>query len=227
MTTPIPPIPTWYAGHKFRSRLEARWAVFFDTLGLQWQYEPDRYPVGPPENPRTYLPDFWLPQAEVWAEVKGVATDWDVQTLYYAATPTVSDSICRSDHLGLPGRDDGQRLLLLGEVPYVREGWTVWQHSLAYKDPFETSSGLNADFGLYTRLFAFDKDIGIRDMEEWGIAVDRVDRRDASIWQFNAFVEGSHPDPTFPGAASYQVTRAYIAARSARFENGESGSVLR
>lgn len=30
----LTPIETWYASCRFRSRLEARWAVFFDTLRL-------------------------------------------------------------------------------------------------------------------------------------------------------------------------------------------------
>jgi hypothetical protein len=32
-------IQTRYSGRYFRSRLEARWAVFFDALGLKWDYE--------------------------------------------------------------------------------------------------------------------------------------------------------------------------------------------
>lgn len=43
----ITPKETSYAGCLFRSRLEARWAVFFDTLGIRWEYEPDRYSIGP------------------------------------------------------------------------------------------------------------------------------------------------------------------------------------
>jgi len=39
-------IPTRYAGCHFRSRLEARWAVFFDRLGVAWQYEPEGYDLG-------------------------------------------------------------------------------------------------------------------------------------------------------------------------------------
>lgn len=31
----IQAIQTRYAGHHFRSRLEARWAVFFDYLGVE------------------------------------------------------------------------------------------------------------------------------------------------------------------------------------------------
>jgi hypothetical protein len=62
------PIETEYAGCRFRSRLEARWAVFFDALKLRWEYEPDAY--APPSG--NYLPDFRLHLASgpVWFEVK-------------------------------------------------------------------------------------------------------------------------------------------------------------
>lgn len=36
----IKAIPTTYNGVNFRSRLEARWAAFFDLCGWQWDYEP-------------------------------------------------------------------------------------------------------------------------------------------------------------------------------------------
>jgi hypothetical protein len=61
------PIQTTYKGYKFRSRLEARWAVFLDDIGLVWEYEKDGYnlPSGP------YLPDFYLTDWNCWVEVKG------------------------------------------------------------------------------------------------------------------------------------------------------------
>jgi len=61
-------IETYYAGHRFRSRLEARYAVFFDRLGICWEYEPQGYQL--PSGP--YLPDFWLPSLRggLWLEVK-------------------------------------------------------------------------------------------------------------------------------------------------------------
>ena len=59
-------IETRYAGHLFRSRLEARWAVFFDALGIEWLYEHEGY-----ETPGGwYLPDFWLPRHNLIVEVK-------------------------------------------------------------------------------------------------------------------------------------------------------------
>lgn len=40
MTYTIKAIPTTYAGINFRSRLEAKWAAFFDLAGFEWEYEP-------------------------------------------------------------------------------------------------------------------------------------------------------------------------------------------
>lgn len=50
-------IETEYAGYRFRSRLEARWAVFFDALGIEWEYEPQGYTLKDGTN---YLPDFYI-----------------------------------------------------------------------------------------------------------------------------------------------------------------------
>lgn len=34
-------VETVYKGYLFRSRLEARWTIFFDSLGIKWEYEPE------------------------------------------------------------------------------------------------------------------------------------------------------------------------------------------
>jgi hypothetical protein len=54
----VRPIETRYKVHRFRSRLEARWAVFFDHLGIKWEYEPEGFVL---DDGTHYLPDFWLP----------------------------------------------------------------------------------------------------------------------------------------------------------------------
>lgn len=63
----IKPIQTEYNGLKFRSRLEARWAVFFDTAKIKYEYEPEGYED---ENGNRYLPDFYLPDYDIYVEVK-------------------------------------------------------------------------------------------------------------------------------------------------------------
>ena len=72
----IKAIETQYKGYRFRSRTEARWAVFFDTAGIEWEYEKEGYDLG---KVGRYLPDFWLPSpnekwphAGYWLEIKGL-----------------------------------------------------------------------------------------------------------------------------------------------------------
>lgn len=60
-------IPTVYDGISFRSRLEARYAQFFDELGMGWAYEVEGFEI----QGRRYLPDFWLPDSRTYLEVKG------------------------------------------------------------------------------------------------------------------------------------------------------------
>ena len=58
-------IQTEYKGYLFRSRLEARWAVFLDSLGLGYEYEPEGFDL----DGEWYLPDFKLER--LWLEIKG------------------------------------------------------------------------------------------------------------------------------------------------------------
>ena len=67
-------IETEYKDYLFRSRLEARWAVFFDACGIRWEYEPEGYVLN---NGQHYLPDFLLHDVDgrvggdLYVEVKG------------------------------------------------------------------------------------------------------------------------------------------------------------
>lgn len=69
-------IETRYKQRLFRSRLEARYAVFFDALEIKWDYEPEAFDLG---HGLWYLPDFFLHGVGTykgsawgyWVEVKG------------------------------------------------------------------------------------------------------------------------------------------------------------
>lgn len=82
-------IETEYKGYRFRSRLEARWAVFFDACGVKWEYEPEGYDLG---NGIYYLPDFLLHgvtidhasyerNCDIYVEVKGEMNDRDAEKI--------------------------------------------------------------------------------------------------------------------------------------------------
>lgn len=68
---PLKAIETHYNGYIFRSRLEARWAVFLDSLNIKWEYEHEGFNL----DGIWYLPDFWLPtfNNECFLEVKPIA----------------------------------------------------------------------------------------------------------------------------------------------------------
>ena len=59
----IQAIETRYGGTLFRSRLEARWAAFFDLVGWRWDYEP--------VDLKGWIPDFVIAGAKpIFVEVK-------------------------------------------------------------------------------------------------------------------------------------------------------------
>lgn len=73
----IKPIQTFYDGHWFRSRAEAKWAVFFNEVGCPYQYEPEGYEM---DGGVRYLPDFRLP-IDFWGRDCYLGADYP-QELY-------------------------------------------------------------------------------------------------------------------------------------------------
>ena len=99
-------IETYYNGFHFRSRLEARWAIFFDHLGIEYLYEPQGFVLG--EEKICYLPDFYLPEIKTWVEVKGVLSDNDEKKIDYFVEEYLSDH-------------KEERIIILGDIPKLNE----------------------------------------------------------------------------------------------------------
>lgn len=76
-------IETEYQGYRMRSRLEARWAIFFDAIGVKWQYESEGWDLSDGEFPpgytgsKYYLPDFYLPLYDYFVEIKPVRLNFN------------------------------------------------------------------------------------------------------------------------------------------------------
>lgn len=102
MTAAIRPIETLYGGYRFRSRLEARWAVFFDALGVRWEYEPEGFvtPFGP------YLPDFALPEWGAFAECKPYVSRDQIDRVGFMKAQTFAGFSKRGPIIGLIGTPD-------------------------------------------------------------------------------------------------------------------------
>jgi hypothetical protein len=98
-------IQTTYDGHRFRSRTEARWAVFFKAAGIPYEYEKE----GVVLDGRPYLPDFWLPGFKMWLEVKGETPTQEERTL--------CQRLCE---------ESGHSVLLAVGAPQAEKGHIEW-----------------------------------------------------------------------------------------------------
>lgn len=195
----IKAIETRYAGCRFRSRLEARWAVFFDRLNIPWEYEPQGYEL--PSG--RYLPDFYLPKQAAHFEVKGVAPDDKYAEL-------LADLV----------RATKQRLVLaVGSIPnpdaYEVQaegalGATFWMEIFDGR-PVEGPDGV--------------QDFGWDNYQTWS-RCDRCGSLDVQYdHRFCRNYCGCYAGQEFSvHYADEVVLDAYTAARSARFEHGERGA---
>lgn len=61
-----------YNNYCFKSRLEAKWVFFFESIGIDYVYEPCSFPyIGNDKKIHKYTPDFYLPTFNFWIEIKG------------------------------------------------------------------------------------------------------------------------------------------------------------
>ena len=206
-------IPTRYAGCHFRSRLEARWAVFFDALKIDWQYEPEGF-VGC--NGKSYLPDFYLPTVHAheyggtFVEVKGG------DDALRADSTKIGEAI---DWAASPLSDSG--LIILGEVPRPLEFGEVALHSFLYHrkgvehvcGAFRKKATLGWQFD--TRLHA----------PPWFDGNTTEDIPDKATTQTRVMTIKYRQGSEQRGyGVDKELNAAYVAARSARFEHGQSGA---
>lgn len=111
-------IPTIYKDIQFRSRLEARWAKFFDEFGMVWDYEPHTFRIDLGDGCyEQYTPDFLI-YGGVWhyVEVRGDQNRMDRE---------YGDWIrkCEAIH-------DIEQIVLLGNLPELN--MTKWDRSPAF-----------------------------------------------------------------------------------------------
>lgn len=202
------PIETRYAGCRFRSRLEARWAVFFDSLGVTWEYEPQGFHVGPEGRP--YLPDFRLDRAgglrPLWVEVKGTDDALDTELLGHAVSPEwgIGEETARGKSFPASG-GGGSVILLLGPVP---DPHPTPMHSVIrsiFGHPCMHRAIVTPDMGL--KQIAYETELAPPDVI--GPMVGAATK--SAAWSCPDHL--LHPE----------IEAAYQAARSARFEHWEAG----
>lgn len=197
-------IQTEYKGYLFRSRLEARWAVFFDACGVKWEYEPEGYDLG---GGLYYLPDFRLHNVtinhglfqrgcDIYVEVKGQMNKTD------------SEKIRRFSQLGVNEGDEfgvsDTAVLIVGNIP---EGEDIREIIENMQD--------EAYGSVHPEPYNFETVDG-----DYFAAYPGVDKRGT----FTLFGDDSSYLWSMNERAS---ERAYRLARQARFEYGETPKVRR
>lgn len=219
----IKPIETVYKGYRFRSRLEARWAVFFDALGIEWEYEPEGFVL---PNGMKYLPDFrlkcWATRGlplrntpfDLYVEVKGEMSQTDADKIlsfvglkdYEDICVALCCGDCEGDYVSFcPKGFHHERsefvnpVLILGAIP----SWDRLGYSL-------NSWSLMND---------------IADMYQFNYRLIDGDNYEAIPVSLNGKLYLTGAD-YLTEIEKIKITTAFNKARSARFEHGESGPAV-
>jgi hypothetical protein len=190
----IAPIETTYDGIRFRSRTEARWAVFFDIAGIRYEYEKEGYvlPSGP------YLPDFWLPDLNMWLEVKGIEpTPEEVEKCRELANATSAKLVLLA--IGPPRAEE--QIIPFNGLPVEANGWDG-------NDDWYTQEWPCREVRLY---FADDR----RNEGEFWLVSD--DCGCTSIGPITGPDHGKYP------CVHSAAANGYEAARAARFDSPNAG----
>jgi hypothetical protein len=231
----IPAIETSYKGYRFRSRLEARWAVFFDTFPMRWRYETEGFAV---TKNVCYLPDFYLPDWDVFLEVRpdlpdpGPVRDGLLAVIENKQFTPIGKFVVAAIALWKEEGDQIRpRLYMLCGTPGLpslggRKHWRLeGRKQWTLKDGAMLLDARQIDGEAHFEMNAFadnaEGKLGVLPLFQGGVCPPSGEWTESVYW----------PDYMLPRQyigegrdyASPRLVRAYRAARSARFEHGESG----
>ncbi len=233
--TMLQAIETVYRGYRFRSRLEARWAVFFDALDIVWQYEQEGYNL----DGLWYLPDFWLPDLGYWVEIKPMLPEDRSTEL---ETILVGEEIEKADRLArLSGKDV---YLLCGPIETVEKTRQSTIIGFTPSQPLRSGRIYAPDIYLFAQCplcgragitfagYIPDLKCGCFDQLQQ-VANPLLYKVLSALYPKNQNLADEDSDLEFWGRRldrvlcgddSPSIRRAYLTAQQARFEHGESGA---
>ncbi len=188
----IKPIETHYKGYRFRSRLEARWAVFFESLGLNWEYEKEGFVL--PSGKR-YLPDFYVSGIGFF-EIKPLPDDFEGGMVCPPEDSPEGEFFCRENDPPIEGG-------ILYGTPGVVEG-------LEY-DPACP----------YVGAIVYDGPYFFCECPDCGVIGFQFDGRSARVKHKTGCPVMPPWDDKNYNTNSPRLAKAVEKARSARFEHGE------
>lgn len=140
------PKPCKYNGIQYRSRLEAKWAAFFEFIGWKYDYEPVEFEL------KGWMPDFYISNLQLLIEVKPYS-QWSEEVLNkikpHASTlrcGIIAEDIYSDESSYYLGKEfnQGEGLILIDiTIPYkgnynkyvIRNLWKEAQNKVMYLNP--------------------------------------------------------------------------------------------
>jgi hypothetical protein len=188
----IKAIETSYKNYRFRSRTEARWAVWLDAMGIGWRYEHEGYNLGEYGN---YLPDFVisLPCGHGTFQEDTVITGY--KEVFFEVKPETESEI-NHQHEALAKLTKKDLLCVYGVPNYGKYGVILY-----------------TEYGMYEKVtdshlhFA----TGRRDERELALSSDYE----------SITLNALNDNERWPLENSDLINGAYTKAMAARFEFGE------
>ena len=201
------PLEASYSSTLFRSRAEARWALFFDLAGWDWDYEPCHYSLGA----LNYLPDFYLPATSTWVEVKGPPF------LDAAAMGKLASSVAGPHPL--PSRTapygPAKAVVIVGPIT-VSPGGGRAVHNLALP---ASEPGYA---GLHRAIWELDGTLRSLDVKAW-LTIPATGAKTARRPTMDKAAEILFPAPVGALGMPTSLVRAYILAAAAKFDEVTGG----
>ena len=199
----IKPIETVYNGYRFRSRLEARWAVFFDACGLKYHYEPEGFNIG-----EYYLPDFYLDDLEIYVEIK----PFDKSVVSYVGDGNKWEEKCRRFR-----NITGNAIVLCYGEP--AEDLHKYLFAWDLTDSGGGSSEWECNFYNHFRKIAL---ITVPTRFDRSIFISETFQSNEYIGTWDDFKGGEFYMPFYDYAGFDRLNVAKTKSRQARFEHGET-----
>lgn len=211
----IKAIETEYNGYRFRSRLEARWAVFFDNARIKYEYEPEGFEL----SCGKYLPDFFLPDFDIYVEIK----PFDRTVVKCVGDNNKWEQKCATF------RDETGHAILLC---YGEPAEDIWKELFAF---YTTDSGGGcADFDALFREINGEVFLVALDLRRDGVVYTRETYEKSPLvlslfesfkidetFAFRSYEGDKRNYDLFDKNANDVLNVARKAARQARFEHGE------
>ncbi len=147
MTT-VQTVAAVYKGYRFRSRLEARWAIFFEALGVPYECNPEGFLTS---DGLRYEPSFWLPVQECWVDADRCVG----HALPHTAASAVAAETCSPIYI------------FCAPIRPLSNGWPARNGTILAPAPFairqHVDGGCSAPY-VWSRCPVCDK----LDLQHWG-----------------------------------------------------------